>query len=202
MHDYMIDEIAEAIAEAHRKAGRTPPRPHLVKAGLKSYFDARALAVWGVDDVYQVASEQGYPICEKVARDILKEVEDDQSAEDGINWESLEWALSAWINVNNSLWNTASPEVLAQYEPASYILRTTPDEITDKFFLFVDVKLDVVRAEVQKFADKGVTCCARCIPYGENLDLDLENDQEDQDMLSEAFADGQIIFFITREVTS
>jgi hypothetical protein len=65
----------------------------VIKGALKDLFDSVAIHTWSRPDVYRVAWEEGWPISQGAADEILSDVERRVDAEFGITWLTFEIAV-------------------------------------------------------------------------------------------------------------
>jgi len=65
----------------------------VIKSALKDLFDSVAIHPWSRPDVYRVAWEEGWPISQETADEILSDVERRVDAEFGITWLTFEIAV-------------------------------------------------------------------------------------------------------------
>ena len=65
----------------------------VIKSALKDLFDSVAIHPWSRPDVYRVAWEEGWPISQETADEILSDVERRVDAEFGITWLTFEVAV-------------------------------------------------------------------------------------------------------------
>lgn len=87
MHDYMLEEMADAIAnELHLDSNNVF---HI----LYRYWEDKIAHVWQVDDMLESARRAGKPITRTDAAGLLQNVFDHLDCSLGISWTSLECAL-------------------------------------------------------------------------------------------------------------
>ena len=65
----------------------------VIKGALKDLFDSVAIHTWSRPDVYRVAWEEGWPISQGAADEILSDVERRVDAACGITWLTFEIAV-------------------------------------------------------------------------------------------------------------
>jgi hypothetical protein len=87
MYDYMLEEMAEAIArELHVDN-------NAVLSILSRYWQDRIAHVWDVDDILACARRAGKPITRADAAGLLSDIFEDHDSDLGINWGCLDSAL-------------------------------------------------------------------------------------------------------------
>jgi hypothetical protein len=87
MHDYMLEEMADAIArELHVDH-------NAVLRILSRYWQNRIAHVWDVDDMLTCARRAGKPITRADAAGLLSDVFEDHDSDLGISWSCLSSAL-------------------------------------------------------------------------------------------------------------
>ena len=90
MNDYMLEEMAEAIAnELHVDNNK-------ILSVLQRYWHDKIAPVWQVDDVLEAALNSGTPIMKDDAIDVLKDLFEGHDAELGITWATLDVALQEY----------------------------------------------------------------------------------------------------------
>ena len=90
MNDYMLEEMADAIArELHIQNADVL---HI----LQQYWQDKIAAVWQVNDVLEAALNSGTPIMKDDAIDVLKDLFEGHDAELGITWTTLDVALQEY----------------------------------------------------------------------------------------------------------
>jgi hypothetical protein len=90
MNDYMLEEMADAIAkELHVDSND-------VLAILSRYWEDKIAPVWQVDEILGTALNVGKPITHADALDVLKDIFEGHDAELGITWTTLEVALQEY----------------------------------------------------------------------------------------------------------
>ena len=85
-------EIEQVLFARLEKDGYDVPMD-VIKAALKDLFDSVAIHPWSRPDVYRVAWEEGWPISQGAADEILSDVEGKADAEFGITWLTFEIAV-------------------------------------------------------------------------------------------------------------
>ena len=85
-------EIEQVLFARLEKDGYDVPMD-VIKAALKDLFDSVAIHPWSRPDVYRVAWEEGWPISQETADEILSDVERRVDAEFGITWLTFEIAV-------------------------------------------------------------------------------------------------------------
>ncbi len=87
MYDYMLEEMADAIAkELHIES-------HVVFRVLYRYWEDKIAHVWQVDDMLEAARRAGKPITRTDAAGLLQNVFDHHDSSLGISWTTLDVAL-------------------------------------------------------------------------------------------------------------
>jgi len=90
MNDYMLEEMADAIAkELHVDS-------NAVLSILSRYWEDKIAPVWQVDEVLGTALNVGKPIIRVDAIEVLKDIFEGHDAELGITWTTLEVALQEY----------------------------------------------------------------------------------------------------------
>jgi hypothetical protein len=90
MHDYMLEEMADAIAQELHLNNNSVLRI------LQRYWEDKIAAVWQVDDLLESALNVGKPITRVDAVEVLKDLFEGHDAELGITWTTLEVALQEY----------------------------------------------------------------------------------------------------------
>jgi len=96
MHDYQKEELTQQIAlfvSNNRKISITKLEDQIKKI-FDNYFDDTITDGWGIEDVKQQATEEGYEISDDDARSVLNAIDHHYDANIGINWD----VISYWIN--------------------------------------------------------------------------------------------------------
>jgi len=90
MNDYMLEEMANAIAkELHVDS-------NAVLAILSRYWEDKIAPVWQVEEILGTALNVGKPITHADALEVLKDIFEGHDAELGITWTTLEVALQEY----------------------------------------------------------------------------------------------------------
>lgn len=105
MHDYMLDEMAEAVS---KKCGI---RLDDAFNALIGYWQDKIACTWDVDEMLEAAGRAGKPITRADAVELLKRVFDQYDPELGITWLTLDVALDDYCLHFESLPVDAYPEV-------------------------------------------------------------------------------------------
>ncbi|MFZ5903190.1 MAG: hypothetical protein ACOYZ8_06545 [Chloroflexota bacterium] len=90
MYDYMIEEMADAIARELRVDNNDALRV------LHQYWEDKIAHVWQVDNVLGCAMNAGKPITRVDALELLHEIFEDLDSELGITWGTLEVELQEY----------------------------------------------------------------------------------------------------------
>lgn len=90
MYDYMIEEMADAIAKELRVDNNDALRV------LHQFWEDKIAHVWQVDDVLECAMNTGKPITRADALELLQNIFDDLDSELGITWTTLEVELQEY----------------------------------------------------------------------------------------------------------
>ncbi|WKZ45854.1 MAG: hypothetical protein QY302_08675 [Anaerolineales bacterium] len=90
MYDYMIEEMADAIARELRVDNHNTLRV------LHQYWEDKIAHVWQVDDVLECAMNAGKPITRADALELLQNIFEDLDSELGITWGTLEIELQEY----------------------------------------------------------------------------------------------------------
>ena len=89
-------EIEETLYAHLEEDGYDVPMD-AIKGALKDLFDSLAIHTWSRPDVYRVAWEEGWPISQETADELLSNVEGKAGAEFGITWLTFEVAVQAFF---------------------------------------------------------------------------------------------------------
>ena len=90
MYDYMLEEMAEAIAtELHLDRNAVLP-------SLSRYWQDKIAHVWQAEDVLEAAHRAERPITRTDARSILVKIFHDLDSEMGITWQTFDAALDEY----------------------------------------------------------------------------------------------------------
>ena len=89
---HLYYEIEQALYAHLEEDGYDVPMD-VIKGALKDLFDSVAIHTWSRPDVYRVAWEEGWPISQGAADEILSDVERRVDAEFGITWLTFEIAV-------------------------------------------------------------------------------------------------------------
>ena len=87
MHDYVLEEMADAIARELRVDNNDVLRV------LGRYWHDKIAQIWQVDDMLECALNAGKPITRADAAEVLQDVFNNHDSSIGINWTSLEVEL-------------------------------------------------------------------------------------------------------------
>ncbi len=87
MYDYMLEEMAEAVAQEFHLDHNA------VLSLLARYWQDKIAHVWQVDDILDCARRLGKPITLTDALSLLQQIFDQLDSDIGINWLCLETAL-------------------------------------------------------------------------------------------------------------
>jgi hypothetical protein len=87
MYDYMLEEMAEAVAQEFHLDHNA------VLSLLARYWQDKIAHVWQVEDVLDCARRLGKPITPADALSLLQQIFDQLDSDIGINWPCLEVAL-------------------------------------------------------------------------------------------------------------
>ncbi len=90
MYDYMIEEMADAIARELRVDNNEALRV------LHQFWEDKIAHVWQVDDVLECAMNAGKPITRADALEMLQNIFEDLNPELGITWRTLEIELQEY----------------------------------------------------------------------------------------------------------
>ncbi|MEP0805616.1 MAG: hypothetical protein HRF47_09010 [Chloroflexota bacterium] len=90
MYDYMIEEMADAIAKELRVDNNDAL--HV----LYQFWEDKIAHVWQVDDVLECAMNAGKPITRADALELLQNIFEDLDSELGITWTTLEVELQEY----------------------------------------------------------------------------------------------------------
>ncbi len=90
MYDYIIEEMADAIANELRVD------TNVVQRILHSYWRDKIAHLWQVDDLLESALKSGTPITKEDAVVVLKDIFEGHDAELGITWTTLEVGLQEY----------------------------------------------------------------------------------------------------------
>src|SRR5258707_14517621 len=91
MNDYMLEEMADAIAKELHVDNTA------VLSILSRYWEDKIAPVWQVDEILGTALNVGKPITRADAIEVLKDIFEGHDAELGITWTTLEVALQEYI---------------------------------------------------------------------------------------------------------
>jgi hypothetical protein len=89
-------EIEETLYAHLEEDGYNVPMD-AIKGALKDLFDSAAIHAWSRPDVYRVAWEEGWPISQETADEILSDIERKVDAEFGITWLTFEVAVQEFF---------------------------------------------------------------------------------------------------------
>lgn len=125
MYDYMLEEMADAIArECHVDNND-------VLRVLGQYWQDKIAHVWQVEDVLEAAHRAEKPITRTDAQTILEQIFDDLDSDLGITWLTVDVALEEY-----SLdFNTLTPEAYSQVAGVFEVWRLH-DAVSVQFGLF------------------------------------------------------------------
>lgn len=90
MNDYMLEEMADAIAKG------LPVDHNDVLRILHRYWEDKIAPVWQAEDVLETALNVGKPITQEDAVEVLKDIFEGHDAELGVTWITLEVALQEY----------------------------------------------------------------------------------------------------------
>lgn len=90
MNDYMLEEMADAIAHELRVKNQD------ALSILQRYWEDKIAPVWQVEDVLGAALNVGKPITRADAVETLKDIFEGHDAELGITWTTVEVALQEY----------------------------------------------------------------------------------------------------------
>lgn len=90
MYDYIIEEMADAIARELNIDNNDVLRI------LRRYWQDKIAPLWQVDDLLKAALNMGKPITNEDAVEVLKDLFEGHDAELGITWTTLEVALQEY----------------------------------------------------------------------------------------------------------
>ncbi len=90
MYDYMIEEMADAIAKELRVDNNDALRV------LHQFWEDKIAHVWQADDVLECAMDAGKPITRSDALELLQGTFEDLDSELGITWGTLEVELQGY----------------------------------------------------------------------------------------------------------
>lgn len=125
MYDYMLEEMAEAIAREFRLDNND------VLSILNRYWQDKIAHVWQVEDVLEAAHRAEKPITREDALTILQQVFHGLDSELGITWLTVDVALEEY-----SLdFNTLTPEAYSQVAGVFEVWRKY-DAVSVQFGLF------------------------------------------------------------------
>ena len=125
MYDYMLEEMAEAIAKEFRLDNND------VLGVLSRYWQDKIAHVWQVEDVLEAAHRAEKPITRDDALTILQQVFQGLDSELGITWLTVDVALEEY-----SLdFNTLTPEAYSQVAGVFEVWRKY-DAVSVQFGLF------------------------------------------------------------------
>ena len=127
MYDYMLEEMAEAIAKECRVDHNDVLRV------LGRYWQDKIAHVWQVEDVLEAAHRAEKPITCEGARSILGQVFHDLDSELGITWQTLDTALDEYSLDFHQL----TPDTLGMVVGVFEVWRLH-DPISTQFGLFPD----------------------------------------------------------------
>jgi hypothetical protein len=114
MQTHHLSAMAEAIATHIRSEYGLPVETMMVIEPLREYWDAFAVHIWSVEDVLSQARQNGWPMCEADAQEILADIEDNVDSERGITWQTLSDAVDAWCE--GIRWAELSDEQMEAFE--------------------------------------------------------------------------------------
>lgn len=163
MYDYMLEEMADAIArECHTDHNE-------VLRVLGQYWQDKIAHVWQVQDVLEAAHRAEKPITRKDARSILDEILHDLDSELGITWQTLSAALDAYSLDFHHLTPEAHKQVVGTFE-----VWRLHDPISTQFGLFPD-QMDGNLPEAMEYAKQmarqvpGVPVLLGCERYASDV---------------------------------
>jgi hypothetical protein len=96
----MMDELIREMVEAIVRISGDRYNPELIRAALQEYWEGRIVTVWSVEDVMNTARRHGYELSRTAALHILRTVEENHDAEEGINWSAIGHAVLDYIGDN------------------------------------------------------------------------------------------------------
>ena len=176
MYDYILEEMAEAIAREFRLDNND------VLGVLSRYWQDKIAHVWQVEDVLEAAHRAEKPITREDALTILQQVFHGLDSELGITWLTVDVALEEY-----SLdFNTLTPEAYSQVAGVFEVWRKY-DAVSVQFGLFPN-QMDGNLPEALEFAKQ----LARKVP-GVPVHLGCERyaSEETEPWLTILLKDGQ-----------
>ena len=105
MYPHEIEGMAVAIAKSLKiiskdgitKSPEAAEDIGLIQKALKEYWQDKIAVVWTVEDIEEIAIDDGLKISQKQAVEVLEQILDKHDATVGINWDTIRYALDKYL---------------------------------------------------------------------------------------------------------
>lgn len=166
-HVHLSGELVAAICSGIPEWHIFFPLRNMILNRIESYLSNYALQIWGISDIHDVAEKNCYPMSDSIAREILADIDNHQSAEHGITWDTLENAMDTRLNSED--FSAFTDEEMEDLKGSFILFLTTQETFDFEILEKIDLSTVLLKAHLWAGADKGnveIYCSNEDILYG------------------------------------